>query len=351
MWKTKSSSKLAAASAALLASLITAPPAIVQAQDEATRVDLQAVTVDGSWNNYQLNINTYAYCPITLEENGHLDVSVQSYFSSLHYIYLLDKDYATVGYTSVYGKGAASPVTTDFSYDLTAGQYYIRMESRNDCSGPFSVKASFTPSSVANPEGGNSFQTAAPCNDAPVNGFLSSDVINDWSSTILANGSQNCADYYVYQVESDGSYTVHLSPINPDARITCEIFDSFYQSVSKMYYPGVESYDLKAGTYYFCVASNDTLCGDYLLQIDAPDMPAESAAGEVLAAQSEEYSIHTGESVALGNGTPLTWGSSNPQIAVVSQDGVVFGMSVGTVWVSAIDTATSSMKLYQITVS
>ena len=74
MWKTKSSSKLAAASAALLASLITTPPAIVQAQDEATRVDLQAVTVDGSWNNYQLNINTYAYCPITLEENGHLSL-------------------------------------------------------------------------------------------------------------------------------------------------------------------------------------------------------------------------------------------------------------------------------------
>lgn len=348
MWKTKSSSKLAAASAALFASLITAPPAIVQAQDEATRVDLQAVTVDGSWNNYQLNINTYAYCPITLEENGHLSISVQSFFSSMHYIYLLDKDYATVGYTSVYGKGAASPVTTEFSYDLTAGQYYIRVESWNDCSGPFSVKANFTPSSVANPEGGDSFQTAAPCNDAPVNGFLSSDVVNDWSSTILANGSQNCADYYVYQADNDGSYTVHLSPINPDARITCEIFDSFYQSVSKMYYPGVESYDLKAGTYYFCVASNDTLCGDYLLQIDAPDV--QPAAGEELSSQYEELLIRRGESLDLSDGTELAWGSSNPQIAVVSQNGVVFGMSAGTVWISSVNEQTSTMTLYQITI-
>lgn len=224
------------------------------------RRDCIAINMDGSWQDYNLEVNEYAYCPITIAFNGRLDVSVQTCFDNMHYVYLLDQNYETISYASVYGSGEASPEVTRFTFDLTAGAYYIRVESWNDCSGVFRIKAGFTPSTAPTPDGGSSFQTAADYAPAIVTGFV--------SSSGLPSMSQNPEDYYKFNAEK-GAYSIIIAATDPESSLSCEIYDSAYQPVRTVYsYNGAAEVELNDGVYYTRVLPENALSGDYLLKID-----------------------------------------------------------------------------------
>ena len=44
----------------------------VLGESDPYRIDLEEVSLDGSWKDYNLPVNAYAYCPLYLEENGLL---------------------------------------------------------------------------------------------------------------------------------------------------------------------------------------------------------------------------------------------------------------------------------------
>ena len=238
--------------------------------EDAIRVDCDTVTLNDEWQDYHLDKNEFAYCPFVLPSNGRLNISIQTSFDSSHYVYLLDKDYATVNYASIYGKGAASPETINYSYDMTEGEYYVRVESWNDCQGLFRIKGNFTSSSAPNPDGGDSLKTAVPYQLTDITGFLSSGHNGEFWAEGLPEQSQNLADYYKYEAEK-GTYDMKLTTIDPDAAIVCDIYDSSYQQVDHTIYDPTATLELEKGTYYFCVRSEGDLCGDYHLQIDNVD--------------------------------------------------------------------------------
>ena len=78
-------------------------PITVMAQENTVRVDAEEVLPDGKWQDYNLGVNEYVYCPIVLESNGRLDVSVQTNFINSHYVYLLDENYETIAYNAISG--------------------------------------------------------------------------------------------------------------------------------------------------------------------------------------------------------------------------------------------------------
>ena len=196
------------------------------ASEMPVRRDCLAINTDGNWQDYDLEVNEYAYCPISIAFNGRLDVIVQTSFDSMHYVYLLDQNYETVSYVTVYGSGEASPEVTRFTFDLTAGVYYIRVESWNDCHGAFRIKADFTPSTAPTQDGGSSFQTAADYAPAIVTGFV--------SSSGLPSMSQNLEDYYKFNAEK-GAYSIIITATDPESGVSCKIYDSAYQSVCTVF--------------------------------------------------------------------------------------------------------------------
>lgn len=240
------------------------------AEEMPFRSDCAAVLLNDAWQDYDLQINEYAYCPIALTANGRLDITVQTAFDHLHYVYLLDENYETVNYASVYGNGAASPINTAFSYDLTAGTYYIRVESWNDCCGAFRIRAAFAPSAAPTAGGGSSFQTAVPYSPAAITGFLSSATTGEWVSDPLPAKSQNLEDYFKFDAQA-GVYAICLTTADPEGRVCCEIYNASYQKLDSTIYSGdsAASIQLEDGTYYARVMAQGDRCGDYLLKIEA----------------------------------------------------------------------------------
>lgn len=258
-------------SVTLAAALLTlfGPAQTVLADEKPVRTDCEEVPQDKEWHDYTLQENEYAYCPIILEENGRLHVSVQTCFDNTHYVYLLDENYETVNYDCVYGAGEASPVVTNFCYDLTPGTYYVRVESWNDCSGLFRIKTYHTASMAPSPDSGESMETAVPYAPTDITGFLSSGTNGESWAESLPEESQNLSDYYLYEADG-GTYAILLTTTDPDSRISCEIYDSTYQQVGNAIYSGDKNaaVELDQASYYFRIKSEGGLCGDYHLQID-----------------------------------------------------------------------------------
>ena len=145
----------------------------------------------------------YVYCPIVIEDNGRLDVSVQINFEGYHYVGLLDQNYEVIKREFMDGKGAASPTIINYSYYLTPGTYYVRVESYNGSQGFFKIKATFEKSTVEDENTNINFQTALPYIEPQVSGFLSSLKSGGMGSGQLPERSQNFADYESGQTKLD----------------------------------------------------------------------------------------------------------------------------------------------------
>lgn len=367
----------------------------ISASGNATQADCTPVEANGEWQDYTLEKDTYAYCPLTLESNGHLDLSFLTTFDSLHYVTLLDPNYEKVNSTSIDGAGSASPKTVEYSYDLTAGTYYARVESWNGCHGLFRLKADFTPSRAPEPDGGSDFGSAVPYQPSDITGFLSSSNQGGWLPDPLPEKSQNMEDYYRFDARK-GTYDIQLTTLNPDASIICKIYNSSYLQIDGTIREPSASVELNDETYYFCVISNGSLCGDYHLQID----PSEETAAETELEMKTETEIETeaetetetemetetetemeteassdtptpdtsesgyrsisikiGENIKLDDislesdteGSTI-WRSSDCKIAVVSNNGTAFGISAGTVWFVKTQDNSQEMTLYKVVV-
>ena len=116
-----------------LIAVLMCAPAVAWAEASSVRVDAQEVPVNGNWFEYKMAEGEYVYCPMVIEDNGRLDVSVQINFEGSHYVCFLDKNYEVIKREPIDGKGAASPTIINYSYYLTAGTYYVRAESWNGC--------------------------------------------------------------------------------------------------------------------------------------------------------------------------------------------------------------------------
>ena len=321
-------------------------PIAVAAQENTVRVDAEEVPLDGNWHDYELKADEYVYCPLTLNSNGKLDVSVQTNFKSSHYVYLLDQNYETICYSPVTGQGEASPQIQNYSYDLTAGNYYVRVESQNECQGKFQVKAVFTESIAEDENLNTSFQNAFSYTKPQVTGFLSSRNNGDFYAEKLPDGSQNFQDYYQLDA-TEGTYNIQITGANPESSFECIVYDAGYQEISHEYHPAFFSLDLKDGTYYVCVASSGNIAGDYILKINIPEQEKEPEP------EIPKLEMTVGETAELKPGDTsgdINWGSTDSSVIAVSKNGTAMGLSTGTVWVAGISVDGSSMILYQITV-
>ena len=206
-------------------------PIVVRAQGDIVRVDAEEVPLDGNWHDYELKVDEYVYCPLTLMSNGKLDVSIQTNFKATHYVYLLDQNYETICYDSISGNGEAAPQVQNYSYDLTAGNYYVRVESRNECQGKFQVKAVFTESATDDENLNTSFQKAVLYTEPQVTGFLSSGTDGGFYAEKLPERSQNFQDYYRLDA-AEGNYNIQVTGANPDSSFACIVYDAGYQEIS-----------------------------------------------------------------------------------------------------------------------
>ena len=69
-----------------LIAVLMCAPAVAWAEASSVRVDAQEVPVNGNWFEYKMAEGEYVYCPIVIEDNGRLDVSVQINFEGSHYV-------------------------------------------------------------------------------------------------------------------------------------------------------------------------------------------------------------------------------------------------------------------------
>lgn len=246
------------------------------------RMDMPSVILDDSWQSYDLPVDTYAYCPVYLEENGYLTLKVQTYYDSLHYVYLLDSDLETVAYSSIHGSGSASPETVDFNYFLTAGDYYVRVESWNDVSGLFKIRGSFTPAATDEWEPNDTFEQAMGLipNDVPVRGFLSTAGTADFWSEPLPEGTQDFADYYVFTLQG-AAWDVNIEPLESiPTDFHAVIYDSSHNKLAEEYLSETTSItlDFPTGTYYLAVESSNRASGQYAVSVTSsgvdPQIPA-----------------------------------------------------------------------------
>lgn len=352
----------------LIAALLCLPITAV-AYEGAVRVDGQAVPTDGKWYDYKMEEGEYVYCPITLENNGTLDVSVQTEYESTHYIYLLDQNYETIYYNSISSSNEASPVVKNYLFDLVAGDYYVRVEARGEGKGTFHVKAVFTESVTEDENLNINFQTARACEEEQMMGFLSSRSDGQLWPESLPERSQNFADYYKLDAV-EGTYNIKVTGMNPESSFSYTVYNDSYQNISQQYDSRLLSVDLKEGNYYLCVASSIKSAGDYVLKIDAPEEETETESEIEIETEPEpESEIETGEDV-LDMGIPkveikvgdtaelktkeisaeMNWGSTDSSVVVVSKYGMIIGLQTGTAWVAGLPTDGSAMILYRVTV-
>ena len=229
---------------------------------------------------------------------------------------------------------------------MTAGNYYVRVESRNECQGKFQVKAVFTESATDDENLNTSFQKAVLYTEPQVTGFLSSGTDGGFYPEKLPERSQNFQDYYRLDA-AEGNYNIQVTGADPDSSFACIVYDAGYQEISREYDPASFSLELKDGTYYVCVISSGNIAGDYILKINIPEEEKEPEPA------ISKLEMAVGETVELKSDNTsgdINWGSTDSSIIAVSKGGTAMGLNTGTVWVAGIPADGSSMILYQITV-
>lgn len=330
------------------------------AEESRTRVDCAPVPLDGEWHDYVLEKDTFAWCPLQLAGNGRLDLSVQTSFesSSSYSIELLDENCETVCRISQYSDGPADPTVWTTAYDLTAGQYFVRVESWNGLRGPFRVKAGFTPSR-GEEQTGDTFETAAELTAPEVLGFLSSKQTDAFYAETLPENSQNFVDCFRLNVEAD-TFDFSVTPVDPEGNFRLTIYDAGYQQVDCEYNNPAFSIDLADGLYYLCVEADGNLCGDYVLKIDWAGRAETNTENNADAAEHNADARLQNLSVSVGGSLPLCneeaeradvrWGSTDPLVAVGSQDGMIIGMSAGVVYIAAVPGDGTAATVYRVTV-
>lgn len=344
---------------AALAFAVAIAPLSAAAAALPARVDCAQVPLDGEWHDYELEKGVYAWCPLQLEGNGRLDLSVQTSFETdgPYYIALLDKNCEPVCRTSQSSNGAADPTVWTAAYDLTAGQYYVRVESWNDVCGPFRVKAGFVPSR-GEEQTGATFETAVELPYPETRGFLSSKLTDAFYAEALPEGSQNFSDCFIINAETD-TFHFSVTPVDPDSDLGLSIYDAGYQQVTREYNNPDFSIDLTAGLYYLCVEADGHLCGDYVLKMDwagrAGSPPEATDHGVDIADEAlNNLSVSVGASCSLDNGETeklnLHWGSTDPHVAVVSQEGMLIGVSEGVAYIAAVADDGSAAMIWRVAV-
>lgn len=135
---------------------------------------------ENTWITGNTDSNTVDYYELHLPAPGRVTITYQS-FLSYGNCDLYDKD-LTKMYQGVRISGSsAAPATREFSVDLNAGEYRLKLFGANGGTQPkkpsnYRMKFSFAPVENNETEPNNSFQTAMPLADrALIQGFLSED--------------------------------------------------------------------------------------------------------------------------------------------------------------------------------
>ncbi len=251
------------------------------------QIEEESVPLDGTWKDYYLPENTYAYCPVNLDTNGFLELKVQTSFETSHLVYLLDSDMETIYYCTLYGEGAASPKTETFTYFLTSGQYYVRVQSYDkQCCGSFRIKGDFTPAATTETEPNNSFDEAMGLipNDRSVRGFLSTRLNANFISDSLPEGTQDFYDYYIVTLDAavwnvTVSVLENLNPANHGFHVV--LYDSSRKILEEQYIGKTTTIerDFQTGTYYLLVEAANHGSGQYMISVANDGAPSAVPAG------------------------------------------------------------------------
>ena len=340
---------------------------------ENYRVDCSPVDLSDSWQDYTLDIDAFNYSMIILPENGRLVLDIQTILNRSNYIRLYDCNMKTVTSESVYGN-APNPSVESFVFDLTAGTYYVVVESTDGAVGSYRIKAKLECSRGCEEEPNDSFDFAVPYTlGTTIRGFLSSAGDGYYPTP---DGTQDKQDVFCFTIPETGAYDISLSSVSTDDGMNINLYDSTFHMIDSIYF-GVssasttETIRFDEGQYYAMIESNNTLAGDYLFSVveeneiptpwsssvteDISKNESGSAPEPEMLEMSVQYRDHMLLNVReainmVGPEESYFWGTTDPSIAFIMNDNQLVGLTPGTTEVVGIPSNGEAAIIYLVTV-
>ena len=315
------------------------------------------LSLDGTWMSSAYLPNTYLSTIVSHNYTFTLsEASVVTFTSQRDTLgnarYYIEQDGTSYleGYLS---EGLDDSVTVAFN----AGTYTLRIATTRyfEYSGTYQVKAEATPITVTETEPNDASANAMTlAQGETVNGLLT--VVDDRY------------DWYTFTVPTASKVTItttvslgHLSFIVYGSDLQRVHEDTFWYNVDgSASSPSTESvtFELEAGTYYIKYYNTETDDKDQMMAVYSVKWTRKVPVTSITV--SGASSVNVGSSITLSayilptdaSNQAVTWSSSNTDIAVVTSDGKVTGLSEGTVTIFAIaKDGTSVVGSKEITVT
>ncbi len=242
----------------------------VSAADTNDSID-EAVTVDfDTVYSESIESGDTDFFKVTLPESGKLTVNVKSGIRILDYsIYYEDTSKGTILTKENRRNDTTNQINTSYSYDLTAGTYYVTPKvysSNSEDWGDYEIKFSYTSSEESFAETGTGVNnTLATASAVELN--------KEYVGQIATNDK---IDYYKFNLEESGRITFPFMSDIEETRIKIvqvdnddALYNKYYSIDSSTEMINKNDYiDLTAGDYYFIVEMYSNNTGTYKFKLD-----------------------------------------------------------------------------------
>ncbi|WP_042354160.1 Ig-like domain-containing protein [Bacillus rubiinfantis] len=246
----------------LLLALLLVLPALPLSSGQAAASTEQPITFGTKVTGTITETNTEQVYKITLEKAGTISVNLKSY---IYYAYLdlLDAEGNPIWESKNINYGHPDdPEIRDYSADLEAGTYYLKVYKNSDNTGKYDLTVNYNPANNNEIESNNTIQQAQvlALSEEKVTGFISeSDKVDYYKITLPEAGtvSVNFKSYIYYS---------YLSLLDANENPIWDGKNINYGYTDK---PEIRDYsaDLEAGTYYLKVYKSSDNTGKYDLTV------------------------------------------------------------------------------------
>ncbi len=265
----------------------------------------QNVRLENTYNGMLTEDSDKIFYKFTLSESGYIDLileaSIEEYRVSLY-----NSDGEKMWYSDViYWNSTTKKSQYSPNFNLVAGDYYFSVNKCDECTGSFSFKIAFKSAQ-------ESFAESTSVNNNTLENANKIDFGTKYTGQLAFNDDKD-----IYKFEIDKSGRVSFSMIANIYRIYCYIYNSNGNTIwdsGRIEWDGRSeqsqssySFDLVAGTYYFCVNKESNSTGIYTFNasfLSAGESFEESQsniAGDIDSAFAVEFSSKYTGQIALND--------------------------------------------------
>ncbi len=281
-----------------------------------------SISTNDSWVSGNVQEGEVNYYGFTLPSAGRLTVTYQSY-SKYGGCSLFDKDLVKEYDRRNISGSDTSPGTNQYSIDLEAGSYNLKLCGAYGGASKYRVKASFVPANNNEKEPNDAFETAMPLPGGKlIRGFLSQDDSLDFYKFTINAGSTVRA---IMNTSLKGYYF--------------SVWDAEFIEVRSGYkYGGTYIWEeyLAPGTYYIKILRSD-YTGTYTLKCSSFQYVSsvKLKKASLVMEKGKDYSLLKSVAPASATNKKLQWTSDNTAVAKVSSKGKVTAKGVGAATITA----------------